>query len=163
MGASQEFVDRIMDSPVGFNVARLTKLSEDWFALLNSLGVCVRAYNNRFYSAKLCADFYSAATGMETGESEIMTSAERGWNMYRILNVREGMGRKDDSPPEIWFEPLEAEGGERRLMDYYGKKVLTRDDVESLLDDYYLERGWDTASGIPTPQKLASLGLDWAL
>jgi aldehyde:ferredoxin oxidoreductase len=163
MGAAPDFVDRIMDSPLGFSVPRLTKLAEDWFSLLNSLGICVRAHNNRFYSARLCAELYSAATGMEADEREVMTAAERGWNMYRILNVREGMGRDDDSPPQVWFEPLEVEGQTRRLMDYYRTKTLTREDVEAMLNDYYEERGWDPSTGAPTPDKLDSLGLAWAL
>ncbi|MBW1784994.1 MAG: hypothetical protein JRK53_00020 [Deltaproteobacteria bacterium] len=29
-----------------------------------------------------------------------------------------------------------------------------------MIDDYYDERGWDTKTGLPTPSKLKSLGLD---
>ena len=45
-------------------------------------------------------------------------------------------------------------------MDYFHTAVLTREDVERLLDDYYEERGWDKRNGIPTPAKLGQLGLD---
>ena len=31
--------------------------------------------------------------------------------------------------------------------------------MDSFLDDYYDERGWDIKTGIPTPQKLRELGL----
>ena len=35
------------------------------------------------------------------------------------------------------------------MMDYYRTRVLTRDDVNHLLDDYYTARGWDLQSGNP--------------
>jgi aldehyde:ferredoxin oxidoreductase len=37
-------------------------------------------------------------------------------------------------------------------------RLLTRDQIDWLLDDYYTLRGWD-ANGHPTQQKLAELGL----
>jgi aldehyde:ferredoxin oxidoreductase len=36
---------------------------------------------------------------------------------------------------------------------------LKREDYDRLLDEYYEARGWDKKTGIPTPEKLASLGL----
>jgi len=32
--------------------------------------------------------------------------------------------------------------------------------LDSLLDNYYDERGWDKKTGKPTPEKLKELGLD---
>ena len=66
----------------------------------------------------------------------------------------------DDAVPAAWFEPLKAGKKDLILMDYYRKKALTREDMNSLIDDYYDERGWDTKTGLPTPSKLKSLGLD---
>jgi aldehyde:ferredoxin oxidoreductase len=44
-------------------------------------------------------------------------------------------------------------------MNYRWIKVLTEEDFEKILDEYYDERGWDIKTGIPTPSKLQELGL----
>ena len=36
-------------------------------------------------------------------------------------------------------------------------------EAEELLDDYYRSRGWDLVSGVPTAEKLHSLGLGYTL
>jgi len=74
--------------------------------------------------------------------------------------VREGFSRADDRFPEVWLKPLETPDGVQNLTDYYGKHVITAEDLKRLLDDYYDERGWDIEKGIPTREKLADLGLE---
>ena len=163
MGAPPEAVRRIMDSPFGFNVARFTRYSEDWFSVFDSLGICIRSQNNRFYSADICARLFSAATGIELDKRALMRAGERVWNLYKALNRREGFTRKDDAPPAKWFEPLKAAGSEFEMKDYFQTKTLTRSDIEKLLDDYYDERGWDPNTGCPSRETLARLGLDYVI
>jgi aldehyde:ferredoxin oxidoreductase len=38
-------------------------------------------------------------------------------------------------------------------------QVLSREEVEHVLDEYYELRGWDKVNGLPTVTKLNSLGL----
>jgi len=38
--------------------------------------------------------------------------------------------------------------------------VLDAETLEMLKDAYYKYRGWDLATGIPTPAKLKELGMD---
>jgi aldehyde:ferredoxin oxidoreductase len=90
----------------------------------------------------------------------MMKIAERAWTVGKLLNVREGFSRKDDKVPEAWFEPLVRDGKEYQMTDYYGTATLTRKDMESFLDDYYDERGYDRQSGLPTLAKLKELGLE---
>lgn len=77
---------------------------------------------------------------------------ERIVNVERLINMREGLGRKDDTlPKRMRTEPLhtgEAEGE--------GQIVRHQDDF---LDRYYELRGW-SKEGVPTPEKLQALGLD---
>jgi aldehyde:ferredoxin oxidoreductase len=75
---------------------------------------------------------------LEVGE--MMDKAAAAWELYRELNSREGLGRELDVPPQAWFveQPLWGRGG--RLKDYSGNE-LSREDVLTLLDDYYDERG----------------------
>jgi aldehyde:ferredoxin oxidoreductase len=143
MGADAVAIDRIMDSPVGFNVGRMTRYSEDWYTILSSLGICNRHFNNRFYSYELCQKLFSAATGFEVDENHLRESAVQIWNTLKRLNQKEGFGIADDRPPEIWFKPIKgADGQSLVLRDYFGKTALSRDDITRLIEDYYDERGW---------------------
>ncbi|UCD73474.1 MAG: hypothetical protein JSW01_02185, partial [Candidatus Bathyarchaeota archaeon] len=72
-------------------------------------------------------------------------------NLARIYNIREGLGRADDTVPiRCMKDPIQsgvAKGS-----------VVTQKDLDILLDDYYKTRGWDK-EGIPTKEKLKELGL----
>jgi aldehyde:ferredoxin oxidoreductase len=108
---------------------------------------------------KTIADLYSAVTGIDLAPAQLMKASERAWTIGKLLNVREGFDRKDDKAPEAWFKPLVQEGKEYRITDYERTSILTREDVERFLDDYYDERGYDRQSGLPTRRKLEELGL----
>ena len=160
VGISDEAIERIF-TPTSFNQGRLTKHAEDWFSLFNCLGQCHRLYVNRFFNASTVAELYTAVTGIETTPSDLLEGAERAWNLYKVLNIRAGLGRKDDRAPEVWFQPLRGKDGtEYRMMDYFKSNTLGQEDVERLVEDYYDERGWDKKTGIPTPEKLKELGLE---
>jgi aldehyde:ferredoxin oxidoreductase len=103
-------------------------------------------------NAQDIATLFSAATGRAFTAEEVMRIGERIWNVGRLFNLREGFGRQDDMPPRALFE--------RPLRN--GKaagKVYTRQAYEAALDEYYALRGW-TREGVPTPEKLAALGLE---
>ena len=70
------------------------------------------------------------------------------YNIYRYINAREGFGRKYDWV-EAWFTSRMTPAGPLPLMDYYRTRVLSKDDVNKLLDDYYQARGWDIKTGNP--------------
>ncbi len=139
MGVGEEALERIFSPPRGMNVGRLTRYSEDWFSLFSSLGLCNRYQINRFYHAEFVRDLYAAVTGIELEVGEMMDKAAAGWELYRELNEGEGLGRECDVPPRAWFDeqPLWGRGG--RLRDYFGNE-LSREDVLTLLEDYYDER-----------------------
>ncbi len=163
MGVSGEGIERIF-RPVpyygDFNTARLTKHLEDFNFILNSLGACFIWGGLGLYTLENLADLYSAATGVEMPAEELKVCGERVFNLYKLLNVREGFDRADDAFPEVWLKPLQTPDGVQTLTDYYGKHVITAEDLKSLLDDYYDERDWDVEKGIPTREKLADLGLE---
>lgn len=174
-GRKPEFIEKIVSKagyvpedawnrvfqPEGFNVARLTAYYENWATVLNCLGICFRMQNSALYNKIIAAELYSAGTGIEKNPEELMKDAERAYNLYKMLNVREGFGRKDDRFPERWYEPLKMSDREdMTLQDYFGYKKLTREDIEALFDEYYEEKGWDKKSGIPTKAKLTELGLE---
>ncbi|MHA1377051.1 MAG: aldehyde ferredoxin oxidoreductase N-terminal domain-containing protein [Candidatus Helarchaeota archaeon] len=155
MGIPENAMDRIFTPPVkemGLNVGRLTRYSEDWFTALGSLGICARAQINRFYSANLCAELYSAVTGIEMDRAKLMKAAETSWNLLKIINAREGFMRKDDEIPQQLLK--------KRIRYYHGNVLITRELADRLLDDYYSERGWNIDTGIPKTEKLKELQLE---
>jgi len=158
MGCSEETLKRAVGED-WVNFGRYTRCSEDWYSLFNCMGLCNRAMVNRFYHVRTIAELYGALSGIEKAPAELMKVAERCYNLWKVLNVRAGFGRKDDQAPEVWFTPLKGEEKEYRPTDYFGNP-LTRETMDRFLDDYYDERGWDKETSAPTPQKLKELGLE---
>ncbi len=86
--------------------------------------------------------FISSATGIDIDEAGLTQIAKRNRTLLRAVNIRRGMRRADEKPPEDhWrkrFPELEAQ----------------------LLDEYYKFKGWNN-QGIPTKESLHELGLDY--
>jgi len=86
--------------------------------------------------------FISAGAGIDMDEAKLTQAAKRYRTLVRAINIRRGMRRKDEKPPENhWkkrFPELEKE----------------------LLDTYYKFKGWNN-EGIPTKECLHELGLDY--
>jgi len=159
IGIPDEAIERIFTAD-SYNVGRLTKYAYDWYSLFNCAGMCHRLYIHRFHSIESFVEFYTAITGIETTPAEILKAGERAWNVYKMLNVRLGFNRQDDRAPQAWFEPFKIGDKEIPMRDYFGHAVITREDTERALDDYYDECGWDRQTGAPTPEKLKELGLE---
>ncbi len=77
---------------------------------------------------------------------------ERAWNATRLFNVREGFGRDEDALPDRFTRPLK-QGGPA------DGKAISEDDFETMLDDYYEQRGW-TSDGVPTTETLERLEME---
>jgi aldehyde:ferredoxin oxidoreductase len=131
-----------------FTRAELTSI------LWNCVGGCFFVYAPRgAFDLNEFVTLARAVTGWNTSLTEMLTSAERVLNVARAFNLREGLGRADDTLPRRFFEPLE--GG--RLQG----KSLKRDEFEQALTWYYQLRGWDGQTGMPSRATLADLELEW--
>jgi aldehyde:ferredoxin oxidoreductase len=97
---------------------------------------------------ELCG-LLEAITGQAWTVPQLLELGERCSNVERALNVREGLRRKDDRLPGRLLEEPMPEGPTQ------GEVV----DLEPMLDAFYAACGWDVATGIPTHEKLQSLGL----
>ena len=98
------------------------------------------------------AALMEAVTGLVLTPEEVMKVGERINNLAKAFNVREGFTRADDTLPErLMTEPLQA-GASRGHM-------ISREDLDTMLDEYYEFRGWDVKTGRPTRAKLVDLGL----
>ncbi|MGE5542859.1 MAG: aldehyde ferredoxin oxidoreductase C-terminal domain-containing protein, partial [Bacillota bacterium] len=158
-GVSKDEQERVFNTPLKVDIARLTRHTEEFYTVLSSLGICSKAPIGLLYSMDDCADLVAASLGVECDAVSLKRDAERVWNLYRLLNAREGFSRKDDTYPPLWLAPMNSDGGPRPLMDYFETRTLTAGDLETMLDDYYDERGWDRETGQPSFGKLSELGL----
>ena len=161
-GLSEETMDRIFtETPYSgkFNVGRYTAYMEDLMRVKNALGLCTIYTYQALVFADDMARLYTAAVGETVDARELITRGERISNLAKVVNVRDGFSRADDQPPDVWFTPMEAPEGTIEIEDYFQTKVLTRDDLSRMLDDYYDERGWDPATGHPTRERLQAIGL----
>ena len=122
--------------------AMMLKWSEDLHSLVDALGLCFFPTHMRLaIGAQRISRLYSAFTGIDVSPEEMMETGDRLFNLFKAHTVRSGMSRKDDCAPGSLPE------ADQKRMD-------------SLLDEYYALRGWDTKLGIPTREKLVSLGLE---
>ena len=151
IGVPEEAVNRVCDGPEGLNVPRLTRYTEDILTLVPMQGLCRRAPVTQVWDINLHSQFYTAATGNFVNDKDLLTCAERVWNLQRCFNIREGAGRKDDKFPE------------QLLPMKLGGKELNKDNMDIWLNEYYDERGWDVDTGNPTKEKLLELGLSDAV
>jgi aldehyde:ferredoxin oxidoreductase len=101
-------------------------------------------------------NMFRLATGMDISEAEFEQMAERAFNLERSVQVRNwGRSRAVDEMVIPYFERIE-----NWVNPYIGRGVgLDREKFAALLDEYYILRGWDVATGRPTAAKLQELGL----
>jgi aldehyde:ferredoxin oxidoreductase len=162
-GLPQETVDRIFtesDYSGRFNVGRYTCHMENMMRVKNAIGLCtIYTYQGLLFGDDI-AELYSTASGHDVSAVGLVERGDRIHNVSKLLNVREGFSREDDRIPEVWFRPMESPEGRIEMQDYYQTKTLTKSDTDRILDDYYDERGWNLASGHPTAERLAALGLE---
>lgn len=105
------------------------------------------------FATQNTAALMEAVTGLTYSPEEIEKVGERINNLARAFNTREGFTRKDDTLPErIMEEPLRGGASKGQL--------ISREDLDQMLDEYYTARGWDKDSGTPTRVKLVELGLN---
>jgi len=86
--------------------------------------------------------FISSGAGIDMDEAGLSQAAKRYRTLVRAVNIRRGMRRKDEKPPEDHWK--------KRFPELEAK----------LLDEYYKFKGWNK-QGIPTKESLHELSLDY--
>jgi aldehyde:ferredoxin oxidoreductase len=129
---------------------KLVSYFEDWCAVIDALEPCKNIMQNMsILPFDRAAEIIEAATGLEMSGSEVRRVGEKIINIERAFNAREGIGRRDDTlPPRFRVEELPE-----------GPSKGTTFEQESMLDEYYAERGWNKMTGIPTRETLEKLEL----
>ncbi|MBI4332931.1 MAG: aldehyde ferredoxin oxidoreductase family protein [Chloroflexi bacterium] len=99
------------------------------------------------------AQWLSQVTGWDVGLDEFMKMGERVFNLERMINVRRGISRKDDTlPPRMLAHKRGSGAGKSEAANHLPP-------LGEMLNQYYSFRGWNEL-GIPTREKLADLGLE---
>jgi aldehyde:ferredoxin oxidoreductase len=107
------------------------------------------------YSFSQMVDIVNGITGWNSTVWELLKVAERVVTLARVFNVREGFGPEDDVLPERFFTPFESGPLKGTAVD--------KDALEQAVHTYYGMMGWDSATGVPTAQKLQELAVGWAV
>ena len=120
---------------------------QDSTAVVDSAGICL--FTTFGLGLKEVAAQLSAITGVDYTEESLMECGDRIYNLERLLNLKAGLTKDDDSlPPRILNEQIPA-----------GPKKGAVSRLPEMLPAYYNTRGWDE-NGVPTEEKLKALGLD---
>lgn len=117
------------------------------------LGVCRLPWVELDFDLAWYPKIIEAVSGRAIDWDDLKLASERVWNLTRLFSMKHipGFGRKDDYPPARMYEEPVGDGPT-------AGSLITREQMDQLLDEYYTLRGWDQ-HGHPTPQKLAQLGL----
>ncbi len=109
---------------------------EDRLTIFDSLIFC-RFYRDLYQWEEL-ATIIKGTTGLELDREKMRRIADEIMNDTRRFSIREGLTAAEDRLPSRFYnEPLPETG-----------KIITEEQMEQLLFDYYKARGWDE-QGIP--------------
>jgi aldehyde:ferredoxin oxidoreductase len=134
---------------IGPNKVRRFMYNQFWSSLQNCAGMCMFLP----YSHNQMAEIINALTGWNVTDWDMMKVGERGLNLARAFNMREGFTKADDVFPKRAHQaftsgPIAGVGyGENRLSE-----------AVSL---YYDMMGWDIETGVPRRAKLQELDIEW--
>ena len=123
----------------------------DWNEVMHyiddSIGTCawLSSFRGQFggrppYHIFNLPTFISLAAGIDLDPDSLWKKAARNRNLIRAINIRKGLRRADEKPPE----------------DHWKKRDPEME--KKMLDAYYEFKGWNN-EGIPTKNKLDELGL----
>lgn len=125
------------------------------WSLYNVLDICIFVgVPGHTFLLQHLVDLVNASTGWNAGVHELLKAGERGLNLARIFNLREGLTARDDRVPERLFEPIIVNGEPREVVDE-GKLLQA-------VRQYYGLMGWDLDDGVPTESTLHRLDISWA-
>jgi aldehyde:ferredoxin oxidoreductase len=128
-----------------------TRLLQDGLSLPEILCTC-----KFFMYAGVTVDHWaailSALTGRPYSGQNLLDIAERVYTLQRLFNLREGFTAADDQLPER-VKAVPAFG------KYQSEPACAIREYDTMLREYYVARGWDPQTGVPTEATLKRLGI----
>ena len=127
--------------------AAVVKSKGDKRVLSDSIIFCI--FQHMGISDEVTVELLNAAAGFNWSIEELYAIGERGSNLERMFNVREGLRRSWDTlPPRLLNESPVTGPNQGQVVK-----------LDELVTEFYRIRGWDIETGIPTAEKLNELGL----
>lgn len=120
---------------------------QNYLSVYNPLGLC-KFIVKGLTGPETVVEWLNLAMGWDWDSDDLIRAGERLFNLKRMINLRLGITRVDDTLP-------------RRLLTHArptGSAAGVLPDLEAMLEECYQLRGW-TAEGVPTEEKLRDLGL----
>jgi aldehyde:ferredoxin oxidoreductase len=91
------------------------------------------------------------STGLAFTPKELKMVGERIYTLERMMLVKGGISRQDDTLPKRYFNEPIPDGPARG-------EVISQEEFDKMLDEYYRLHGWEE-NGIPKKRNLKRLGL----
>ena len=110
---------------------------EDRLTIFDTLILC-RFYRD-LYQWEQLSTMLKATTGLDLDKDQMQKIASDISDNTRRFNLREGLTSEEDRLPKRFYNEVLPETG----------KVITEEQMEQLLKDYYKARDWDE-NGIPS-------------
>lgn len=129
---------------------RMVVWHENFGAIVDSAEMCkYTCFSAYAVRPEDMAIFLSLTTGKNISSDELLLIGERIYNLERLFNLREGIGKDEDNLPKRFTEEPLSEGPAK------GQYV----ELDKMLPKYYELRGWDFETGLPKESLLRKLGL----
>ena len=148
------------DSKTWENKVPVVIKCQDLCMIQGSITYCAWAGAHLFYSNYTPPDYlgdwelpakeFVAVTGIDMTMEDMIEAGEVMFNLERCIHVREGRRREHDIPLDFLFDPQTAGGA---------LSWTSKEEYNSVLDEYYTARGWDPNTAIPRRSTLERLGL----
>ena len=121
--------------------------SDNMYAVIDAVGICkfiCHGFNSpHLIGYEQVREFLQAAVGLDFEIQELKEVGQRIIDTERILNLRFGLTRADDSLPKRYFDdpaPLKTAQGHH----------IDRQQFKTMLDRYYQLRGWNDQGMVPS-------------
>jgi aldehyde:ferredoxin oxidoreductase len=126
------------------------------YSATDTVSICQFVYGPswQMYGPQEMADLMTATTGWAITVEEIQEIGRRRLNLMRAFNAREGLTRDDDTLPKKLFNKALAGGRSDGIL-------IESEELQTGLDLYHEQAGWDAGTGTPTRATLEDVGLGW--
>lgn len=161
LGLPKEVLKKIYGGPVSSRFSSYSGKGRMvwWHELLNavsdSLGFCrfLTVFSSpHALQYKQFSKLIALSTGLTITSKELKTIGERIYTLERMMLVKDGISRREDTLPKRYFDEPIPEGPAQG-------EVISRKEFDGMLDEYYRLHGWDQ-KGIPRKKKLKELGIE---
>jgi aldehyde:ferredoxin oxidoreductase len=120
---------------------------QNYMSVYNALGLC-KFLPKGGVGPETVVGYVNRAMGWQWTADDLLRMGEKLFNLKRMINVRYGIGCKDDILPPRLMTLARPSGSAAGVLP----------DMDRLLSDYYELRGWNP-DGSPGEERLAELGL----